>query len=334
LEMGYFAALEQFQPDVLLERAVRAEKVGFKAIWCSDHFHPWVHSNASAGFAWTWMASAAEKTKLPIGTAVTAPLFRYHPAIVAQAFATLSVMYPNRIILGLGSGEPINESPLGYNWPSTGERIERFEEALNIIRLLWTKSFVNFAGKHYQLRKANLYTKPAMPPPIYIAVGGPLMAKMAGKYADGIITAPTPGQPSDFYRKRMFDPLQMSAKDNGREGATLEKVALVKVSYHEDYETALRSCRFWASELLPFIAKYDVYDPREIEKWTQVVGQEAIEKLLIVSNEPDEHIRRLEEYARQGFTHLAIHSTSPDEQKFLDVYGKEVIPSLSAAHNK
>jgi coenzyme F420-dependent glucose-6-phosphate dehydrogenase len=128
--MGYFVALEQFQPDVLLERAVRAEKTGFKTIWCSDHFHPWVHSNVSAGFAWTWMASAAEKTNIPIGTAVTAPLFRYHPAIVAQAFATSSVMYPNRIILGFGSGEPINESPLGYSWPSTGERIERFEDAL------------------------------------------------------------------------------------------------------------------------------------------------------------------------------------------------------------
>lgn len=327
---GYLAAHEQFQPNVLLDRAVMAEKAGFSTIWCTDHFHPWVDANASAGFAWVWLASVAERTKLPFGTAVTATTFRYHPAVVAQAFATLATMYPNRVILGVGSGEPINESPLGYGWPSSEVRLEKFEESLEIIRLLWTKRFVDFSGKHYRLNGANLYTRPSTPPPIYVAVGGPRMSRTAGKYADGIIMAPVSGSRPDFYQNRIFGPLDKSASEAGRADRRFEKVVILKVSYNEDYDKALNACRFWASELLPFIAKQDMHDPREIEKLTEAVRNEAMEQLFIIGNQPEEHIRKLREYVKLGFTHLVIHSLSPDENKFLETYSKHVLPYLKS----
>lgn len=330
LRFGYFAAHEQFQPNVLLDRAVMAEKAGFGTVWCSDHFHPWMHSNASAGFAWVWLASVAERTNIPFGTGVTPITFRYHPAVVAQAFATLAVMYPNRVILGVGSGEPLNESPLGFDWPGSDVRVEKFEEALQVIRLLWTKNFVNFTGKHYRLKGANLYTKPTKPPPIIVAVGGPRMSKIAGKYADGIIIAPTPGLDYEFYKKRIWNPLDAGAQETHRGKCKFEKVALVKVSYHEDYDKALKACRFWATELLPFIAKYDVHDPREIERWAEVVGDESMEKLFIISSRPEDHLRKLQEYLKLGFTHLVIHSISPNEERFLEAYGKHVLPSLKS----
>jgi coenzyme F420-dependent glucose-6-phosphate dehydrogenase len=325
---GYFAAHEQYQPSVLLDRAVTAEKAGFQTIWCSDHFHPWVHSKASAGFAWVWLASVAERTSLPFGTAVTAPTFRYHPAVVAQAFATLAAMYPNRVILGLGSGEPINESPLGYEWPSSEVRLERFVESLQIIRLLWTRSFVDFSGKYYRLKGANLYTRPLKPPPIYVAVGGPRMSEIAGRYADGIIMAPVPGLEHDFYPKRIFGPLEKGASEFGRVGHRYEKVVILKASYDEDYDKALAASRFWATELMPFVAKQDVSDPRDIERQTEAVADEDIEKLFIISNRPEDHLQKLKEYARLGFTHLAIHSISPDEDSFFEVYRKDVLPYL------
>ncbi|MEM2111829.1 MAG: TIGR03557 family F420-dependent LLM class oxidoreductase, partial [Candidatus Bathyarchaeia archaeon] len=192
LKMGYKIAFEQYQPDALLQHAILAEQYGFESLWASDHFHPWGHTGAGGGFAWTWIASAAERTKkMEIGTSVTAPILRYHPALVAQAFATLSFMYSNRIFLGLGTGEALNESPLGYTWPSPSQRVEMLEEAIIMIKKLWNEEFVSFKGKYYRLKKANLYTKPDKPPKIYVAAGGPRVAELAGRMADGIIMTST-----------------------------------------------------------------------------------------------------------------------------------------------
>ena len=161
VKIGYAAHLEQYTPRQLLEDAVRAEREGFDSIWAADHFHPWVHKNAQSGFAWVWLASAAERTRnVRLGTAVTCPILRYNPAIVAQAFATLGSMYPGRIALGLGTGEPLNEMPVGFEWPPFAERAERVEEAIKVINRLWTSERVTFNGKYYSLRKATLYTKP------------------------------------------------------------------------------------------------------------------------------------------------------------------------------
>ncbi len=323
--LGYKTCHEQYQPDQLLKFAVLAEKYGFETLWTSDHFHPWAHTGAAGGFAWVWIASAAEKTKsIKIGTSVTAPILRYHPAIVAQAFATLSFMYPDRIFLGIGAGEALNESPLGYTWPSPGQRVEMLEEAMTLIRRLWNEDFVTFNGKYYKLKKAKLYTKPKMPIKIYVAAGGPKTAELAGRLGDGILIVPS-SREQDQKLLRIFDD---AAEKVSRDPKSLEKVAEVMVSYDEDYEKALNACRFWAGSMLPVFFKLDVSDPREIEATGRLVGNEALAKQWIVATTADEHIKRISEYFKTGFNHLYFSGSSPDEQKFIEFYGKEVLPCL------
>jgi len=324
--LGYKTCHEHYQPDKLLMHAVLADKYGFETLWTSDHFHPWAHSDAAGGFAWVWMASAAERTKnMKIGTAVTAPILRYHPAIVAQAFATLAVMYPNRIFLGLGTGEALNESPLGLTWPSAKQRFEMLEEAIVVIRKLWNEDFVSFKGKYYRLKKAKLYTKPDKPIKIYVAtlLGWPKVAELAGRLADGILL------PADLNKaKELFQAFENGAKKAGRDPKSLEKVVEVLVSYDEDYEAALKACRFFTGPMLPLFFKYDISDPREIEEQGELVGDDAIAKRWIVATTADEHIKRVKEYVKAGFNHLYFVSLSPDESKFIKFYGEKVLPHL------
>jgi len=325
LTLGYKTCHEQYQPDKLLAHAVLADKHGFETLWTSDHFHPWAHTGAGGGFAWTWIASAAERTRnIRIGTSVTAPILRYHPAIVAQAFATLAYMYPRRIFLGLGAGEALNESPLGYSWPSPAQRVEMLEEAIVVIRKLWTEDFVSFEGKYYRLKKANLYTKPKQPIKIYVAAGGPRVADLAGRHGDGLLLGPHLGQASE-----LFQAFENGAKKAGREPSDLEKVAEVPVSYDEDYEAALKSCRFWAGCMLPVFFKYDISDPREIEAHGEFVGDESIAKIWIVATTAEEHIKRIRPYVEAGFNHLHFVSSSPNELKFIKFYGEKVLPHLT-----
>ncbi|MEM2841948.1 MAG: TIGR03557 family F420-dependent LLM class oxidoreductase [Thermoproteota archaeon] len=325
LKLGYKTCHEQYQPNILLDYAVLADRYGFDTIWTSDHFHPWAHTNAASGFAWVWIAAAAERTKrAKIGTSVTAPILRYHPAIVAQAFATLAHMYPGRIFLGLGAGEALNESPLGYDWPKPKQRLEMLEEAIIVIKKLWRGSFVNFDGKYYRLRGANLYTKPGEPLRVYIAAGGPKVARLAGKYADGIVFVPKEPRQTELLLSAFDD----GARNAGRDPSKLEKVAEILVSYDEDYDAASKSCRFWAGSMLPLFYKYDISDPREIEEHGKFVGDEAIARRWIVANTIDEHVKRLEEHIKAGFNHLYFVSSSPNETKFLKFYGEKVLPCL------
>jgi coenzyme F420-dependent glucose-6-phosphate dehydrogenase len=324
--IGYRACHERYQPTKLLEDSVLAERWGFESVWASDHFHPWAHTSAAGSFAWTWMASVAERTKrMKIGTSVTAPILRYHPAIVAQAFATLGFMYPHRIFLGLGAGEALNESPLGYTWPSPRQRIEMLEEAIAVIRKLWSEEFVSFEGKYYRLKKANLYTKPSKAIKILVAAGGPRVAELAGRLADGIIVPPASPERS----RTLLQAFERGASRTGRSVQSLERMSEVTVSYDEDYEEALKGCRFWAGSMLPMFYKYDVSDPREIEAHGEYVGNEVLSKEFIVATTADEHIRKVKEYIKRGFNRLAIASASPDEERFIEFYGTEVLPHLS-----
>jgi len=322
LILGYKTCHEQYQPDKLLTHAVLADKYGFETLWTSDHFHPWAHTNAAGGFAWVWMASAAERSRnIKIGTSVTAPILRYHPAIVAQAFATLAYMYPERVFLGLGAGEALNESPLGYAWPSPKQRVEMLEEAVIVIKRLWSGDFVSFEGEYYRLKKAKLYTKPDKPIKIYVAAGGPKVAELAGRYADGLLL-------DSLDRANLFRAFENGAKKAGKEVASLEKVAEIMVSYDEDYDAALKACRFWAGCMLPVFFKYDIYDPREIEAHGEYVGDEAIAKSWIIGTTAEEHLKGIEEYMKTGFNHLYFTSSSPDEPKFIKFYGEKILPYI------
>ncbi len=326
LRFGYFVELEKARnPRVLIDQAVYAEKKGFQVIWATDHFHPWVHTDAGCGFTWSWLAAAAENVRtIPLGPAVTSPILRYHPALVAQAFGTLGTMYPNRIFLAVGTGEAMNEVPLGYDWPNFRERSERFEEALQIIRALWTQDFVDFKGKHFKLRKANLYTRPEKPVPLYVAANGPISAEIAGKYGDGFLTMES--EDISFYGEKLFPAVAKGAKSAGRDPNKITKMLEVNVAYDENYERALQACKRWGTIMMPVFYKQAISDPREIEAHSRWLNEKELAKIWIISSDPEEHIRRLERYVKEGFTDIHTCNWSADEYKYIDMYSKHVIP--------
>jgi len=320
---GFYAAHEQYDPNELLGFAVRAEKNNFDTIWSSDHFHPWAHTNAKSGFAWVWLASAAERTRrVSLGT-VTPPLLRYHPALVAQAFSTFSFMYPNRVFLCLATGEAMNEAPLGLRWPSYRERLGRLEESIVIIRRLWTDSFVDFEGEYYRLRKANLYTKPRGKIPLYVAANGPSTAYVAGKYADGLLTSGRVFEAK--FKSELLPAVERGAKDVGRNADEVKKIVHIVTSYDEDFERAVAGCRFWNATMLPGIFSAEVYDPREIEARAQSITREDVIKTRFIVTKEEEAIKKIESYLTAGVTEIEFLSTSPDQNKFIDFFGKKVL---------
>jgi coenzyme F420-dependent glucose-6-phosphate dehydrogenase len=329
MKFGYHALLEKTQPEYLLKATVHAEESGFDSVWVSDHFHPWAPSDGCA-FAWCWLTAAAERTKrITLGTSVTTPTLRYNPAIVAQAFATLGYLYPGRIFLGLGTGEAMNEVPAGACWPSPKERIERLREAIDLIKNLWTASYVDFKGKYYSLKKANLFTRPVHPIPIYVAANGPRVAELAGECADGFIT---PGFNRQAVENTLFPALKRGADKAGRNFKTIVKVAELHVSYDEDFEKAVDSSRFLAASLLPTdIFKSTLYDPREIEDNANQVDMDTLIRRMIISNDPEEHIRQLVPFVKQGFDVLEFVSLSPNEEAFIETYSKNVLPHIAQA---
>jgi coenzyme F420-dependent glucose-6-phosphate dehydrogenase len=332
MKIGYACEHEQYQPGPLLDYAVEADKAGFDSIWTSDHFHPWAHNNASAGFAWVWMTAAAERTKhVEIGTAVTCPILRYNPAIIAQAFATMRAIYPHRIFIGLGTGEALNEMPVGYSWPSFRERAERFEEAIQIMKLLWSREIVDFKGKYFKLRKANLYTKPTSPPPLYVAASGKTSARIAGRHADGLLTLLAP---EEHYRNVVFPALEEGAKSAHRDSSKIIKALEVPVSYDEDYEKALEASRYWAGSLLPIMFTQRIYDTREVEACGRLVGDKQIAENRLIATNPEDHIRYLEKFIKIGFQHIYIQSSSPDEIKTIRMYKEKVLPYLRDTYGK
>jgi len=328
LKIGYTASLEQYQPQFLLNLVTHVENAGFDSIWCSDHFHPWFHTDAAGGFAWVWIAAALERSsRLHIGTAVTCPTLRYNPAIVAQAFATLGALYPGRAFLGVGTGEAMNEIPVGCQWPPFKERVARLEEAIKVMRLLWSESFVNFKGQYYRLRSANLYTKPLKPIPIYVAASGPTVAELAGRLADGFLTVPLQEQ---YYKEVIFPSLEKGARQVGRDSREIDRAVEVYVSYDEDYDKALSSVRCWAATSFPFMFKFPIYDPREIESYGNLVGDEQLKKSWLIGTQPEDHIKHIERYLKLGFTNIHITSSSPDEIRTVKMYGKHVLPYLKS----
>lgn len=329
-KFGYGIAVEQRTPTMGLTLASEAEKSGFDSVWFSDHFHPWFDTNACGGFAWVCIASAAERTRnVHFGTAITCPMFRYNPAIVAQAFATLGSLYPSRIFLSVGTGEAMNEVPVGYDWPDFHERIKRLEEAVKIIRLLWNNNWVTFNGHYYKLRKANLYTKPEKPVPLFIAGNGPKTTRLAGLYGDGFLTG---ALPEEYLQNVIFPALKKGTQEAGRDYEGIEKATELMVSYADDYDIALEAIRCWAGNCFPAVYQYPITDPRVIESYGNLVGEKQLAKAMLIATTPEEHIKGIEKYIRLGFTNIHIGSSSPDEFKTLEMYAKHVIPYLKSTY--
>jgi len=327
LKLGYKASAEQFGPRPLLNFAVEAEACGFDSVWISDHFQPWRHTNGHAPFALSWLGAAGERTqRVLLGTSVLTPTFRYQPAVVAQAFGTLGVLNPGRMILGVGSGESLNEVPVtGGEWPSPRERLARLREAVELIRLLFSKDFVTFEGKYYRTRNATIYDRPEQPLPIYISAGGPVAAKFAGRAGDGFIC--TSGKGDELYRDKLLPAVEEGAKEAGRDPATIERTIEVKVSFDTDRERALRDTRIWAALALPAEDKAGVEDPREMERRAEAVADQAQGRWL-VSDDPDEHLEQIRPYIELGFTHLIFHAPGDDQSRFLQLYAKDILPRI------
>ena len=327
LKLGYKASAEQFGPRPLLNFAVEAEACGFDSVWISDHFQPWRHTNGHAPFALSWLGAAGERTqRVLLGTSVLTPTFRYQPAVVAQAFGTLGVLNPGRMILGVGSGESLNEVPVtGGEWPSPRERLARLREAVELIRLLLSKDFVTFEGQYYRTRNATIYDRPEQPIPIYISAGGPVAAKYAGRAGDGFIC--TSGKGDELYRDKLLPAVEEGAKEAGRDPATIERTIEVKVSFDTDRERALRDTRIWAALALPAEDKAGVEDPREMERRAEAVADQAHGRWL-VSDDPDEHLEQIRPYIELGFTHLIFHAPGDDQSRFLQLYAKDILPRI------
>ncbi|HUK50334.1 MAG TPA: TIGR03557 family F420-dependent LLM class oxidoreductase [Terriglobales bacterium] len=323
LRLGYWAAQEQYDPQRLLQYAVHAEVVGFDIIVTSDHFHPW-GDTGQAGFPWIWMASTAEKTrKVEVGTAVTTPLFRYHPAIVAQGFATLDNLYPGRIFLTIGTGHAMNERPLGYPWPEGfEEKVGRLQESLEIIQKLWGGDFVTYDGKYYHLDRAKLYTKPKTKIPIYLATSNERVARLAGQFADGILTNP---RGLERFRK-IVNAMEHSASKLARDPSKLSKSMEFKVAYDIDYNRALKSAMFWATTAIPKEKREQVWDPRELQALVGPEEEKTIKESWLITTDSDDIIKRLGEFLKMGFDRVYIHSASPIEERFLNLLGREILP--------
>lgn len=320
--VGYCCIPDIRDPVTLIEHAALAEKAHFDAIWVSDHFHPWSNTGAYEYNTWVWMTAAMNRVaKIPFCTAITAPTMRYHPAIVAQAFATMESIYGKRVMIGVGTGEAMNEVPLGLPWPSLKERRERLVEAIQIMRKLWTEEFVTFHGKYYTLNTANLYMKAAVP--IVVAGFGPKMAKIAGEMGDGFLTII---KPLDYIKKTLFPAVETGARSSGRTLDDITKVIEINMSYDEDYDKALKPLRFWAPTLLDEMYTEPISDPREIERRGEKVTDEQLAEAYLVGTKPEDHIKRIEQAFEAGFDHVYVQSNSPVERKAIEMYETKVLP--------
>jgi coenzyme F420-dependent glucose-6-phosphate dehydrogenase len=330
LRLGYKASAEQFNPNQLLEFAVLAEQRGFDSVFVSDHFQPWRHTDGHAPFAMAWLGALGARTsRIVMGTSVLSPTFRYHPSIVAQAFGTLGSMFPQRVILGVGTGESLNEVPaLGIQWPEPKERTARLKEAVALIRQLWREDRVSFKGEYYRTEHATVYDKPAVAPPLYIAGGGPVMARFAGQAGDGFIC--TSGKARELYEKTLLPNFAAGAQASGRKPEDVDMMLEVKVSFDTDARRALEDTRHWAALALSEEEKRGVQDPLEMERLANQLPAERAAKRWIVSSDPQEHIEKLRSYIDMGFRHLVFHAPGPDQARFLNLYSEHILPRLRA----
>jgi coenzyme F420-dependent glucose-6-phosphate dehydrogenase len=335
LTLGYKASAEQFAPRELVEIAVAAEQHGMESVAVSDHFQPWRHEGGHAPFSLTWMAAVGERTsKIRIGTSVMTPTFRYNPAVLAQAFATMGVLYPDRIFLGVGSGEALNEIATGFRgageqeWPEFKERFARLRESVDLMRQLWTGDRVNFEGEYYSTHDASIYDRPELPIPVYIAAGGPLVARYAGRAGDGFIC--TSGKGMALYTDELIPAVKEGAEKAGRDYAGIDRMIEIKISYDTDAAAALENTRFWAPLALGKEQKHDITDPIEMEKAADALPIEQIASRWIVGSDPDEVVAGVKQYVDAGFTHLVFHAPGHDQRRFLQLFESDLAPRLRA----
>jgi len=328
IKLGYKASAEQFGPNELLTFSCLAETLGFDSVFVSDHFQPWRHHDGHAPYSLAWLGALGARTRrIAIGTSVATPTFRYHPAIVAQAVATLGVLFPERVILGVGTGESLNEVPaIGFKWPGFKERQGRLRESILLMRRLWTEERVSFEGTFYRTQMATIYDRPSRPVPIYVAASGPAAATLAGELADGFIC--TSGKGWELYRESLLPAVAAGLKTSGRMAGSIERMIELKVSFGRDLKQCMEDTRHWAALALSTEEKTGVTDPLEMERLAAALPVERAASRWIVSTDPEEHVEKIRPYIELGFRHLVFHAPGPDQERFLRLYAEEILPRL------
>lgn len=329
LKLGYKASAEQFAPRELVELGVAAEEHGMDSAVVSDHFQPWRHEGGHAPFSLAWMTAVGERTKrIVLGTSVMTPTFRYNPAVIAQAFATMGCLYPGRVMLGVGTGEALNEIATGYegDWPEFKERFARLREAVELMRELWLGDRVDFDGEYYRTKGASIYDVPRDGVPIYIAAGGPVVAKYAGRSGDGFIC--TSGKGEELYKDKLIPAVAEGAKAAGRSVDDIDRMIEIKISYETKPHLALENTRFWAPLSLTAEQKHSIDDPIEMEKAADELPIEQVAKRWIVATDPDEAVEKVKDYVDWGLNHLVFHAPGHDQRRFLELFKSDLEPRL------
>lgn len=328
LTIGYKASAEQFGPRQLLDYAVQAEEAGLDSVTISDHFQPWQHDGGHAPFSLSWLAAVGERTsRVQLGTSVMTPTFRYNPAVVAQAFGTLACLFPNRIMLGIGTGEALNEVAVArLEWPEFKERFARLRESVELIRKLWSEDRVTFDGEYYQTSDATVYDRPDEGVPIYVAAGGPLVARYAGRVGDGFIC--TSGKGRELYEDKLMPAVDEGLAKSGRDRSQLDRMIEIKLSFDPDLDQARENTRFWAPLSLTAEQKHGLHDPVEMQAAGAALPIEQVASRWIVTNDPQEALEAIKPYVDYGFNHLVFHGPGHDQSRFLTSFSEQVVPLL------
>jgi len=323
-KIGYAAMLEQFGPQEVTGYSAAAEAAGFDGVMAADHFQPWVPQQGQAAFVWNVLTAIGERTKGDLGPGVTCPSFRMHPAIVAQASATLAAMYPGRHWLGLGSGEALNEHVLGGYWPETPERIARMFEAIEIIRKLFTGKDVKHSGQFYKMETTRLWTMPAEPPPIYIATAGPITAKKTGALANGLITVGAPESKLEM----IFEKCREGCREAGNDPTKFQFILQLHLSWAPTDEEALANAMLeWPNGGMKF-PKQDIRNPQDLEQMAKLVRPEDFAGRMLISSDPERHRAEIQKFLDMGFHQIYLHNVGRNQAEWIDVFGRDVLPKL------
>jgi G6PDH family F420-dependent oxidoreductase len=317
MRFGYFLSCEEYTPDQLVEQAVAAEEAGFDALWISDHFHPWNDEQGQSPFVWSVIGALSQACSLPVTTAVTCPTVRTHPVVVAQAAATSAVMLGGRFTLGVGTGEALNEHVLGGPWPSLDVRLEMLEEAVDVMRELWTGNVVTREGKHYQVDTARIYTLPDEPPPVFVSAFGPKALETAARIGDGFInTSDDPEAVAAFKEKSGGKPAQGGVK--------------VAWAPTED-EGVGHAHRLWSNAGLPGELAQVLPSPKHFEQASQLVTRESTSDSVVAGPAVEAHVRQLGSYVEAGYDEVYVANMGPHYRDMISAYGREVLPALRAS---
>jgi len=314
MKIGFFLSCEEYTPAQLLDQARRAEQAGFDALWISDHYHPWTDAQGQSAFVWSMIGALSQVTTLPVTTGVTCPTLRIHPAVIAQAAATSQVLLDGRFRFGVGSGENLNEHVLGDHWPEADERLEMLEEAIEVIRLLWTGEQVSHRGRHYRVENARIYTLPDEPPPIYVSGFGPKATDLAARIGDGYCTT----APDDLIRRY---------RDNG--GGDKVVQAGAKVCFGPDRDERIATMHAtWPNDALPGELAQVLPTPAHFEQAGQLVTPEMLADVTPCGPDVDEHLASLREYADAGVDELYVQQVGGQHEAFFAAYASDVLPRL------